>query len=281
LHRSHPEPIPIEQLRALPEGTLHLVDRSDRRILVQKIGTEIQLLFDSSESCEIQSRLDLDRPLDLKSTYTRVAMLGLLWNRPPQRVHVLGLGGGRIPMVLRHHFPETGIDCTEITPAVTDLAIRYFGLAIDERLRVFHEDGVRFLERRRSGDPYDLIVVDAFSGLGFGEERFTASEFLQVCRRSLVHGGVLVLNILPGDPGLERKIAAVGASFRNVYLVREADAVVVFGRDGEAVTLEELVRRARSLQRQHRFKFPLGAGARSLQRLPPLPGDRQDPVPGS
>lgn len=261
-------PATIDELRRLPDGTLHLLARDDRRILVRKSDAEIQLLFDSDESCEIQSRLDLDRPLDLTSTYTRAAMLFLLWNDTPRRAHVIGLGGGRIPMVLGHHYPETLIDCTEIDPDVTSLAVRFFGFCPGAGLRVFHVDAREFLERRATDEPYDVIVVDAFSGLGFGPPRLATVEFLRTCRRQLGRDGILVLSILPGDPLLDRKVATVAAAFPHADLFQEEDAVVVFGHDGAAVGRDQLLRRAHELQARHDFAFPLPDVARSLWPVP-------------
>lgn len=258
----------MEALRAMPEGTVHVREQTDRRILVQKAGSEIQLLFDSTDSCEVQSRFDLDSPLDLKSPYTRAAMLALLWRCPPRRVHVVGLGGGRIPMVLRHHFPDAVIDCTEVDPEVTDLAVRYFGVRLDAHLRVFHEDGRGYLERRAAAEPYDVIVVDAFIGLGFGEQRLATLEFLQSCGRQLGRDGVLVLNLLPGDPLLDRKLATFKAAFPQAHLCEDDGVTVVFGHLGEPAGRDELMRRARRLQREHRFAFSLQAVARALGPLP-------------
>ena len=69
-------PFDPRDLRSHPDGLVHVRETAGRRILVEKEGPELRLLFDSVDSCEIQSRLDLDRPLALVSTYTRVALLG-------------------------------------------------------------------------------------------------------------------------------------------------------------------------------------------------------------
>ena len=275
-------PAGIDELRHLPDGTLYRLERGDRRILVCKSGAEIQLLFDSDESCEIQSRLDLDHPLDLKSPYTRAAMLFLLWKDVPRRAHVVGLGGGRIPMVLGHHYPEALIDCTEIEPDVTSLAVRFFGFRPGASLRVFHEDAREFMERRGEDELYDVIVVDAFSGLGFGPPRLATTEFFHTCRRQLASDGILVLSILPGDPLLDRKVATVAAAFQHADLYQEEDAVVVFGHDGAAAGRDQLIRRAHELQARHGFAFSLPAVARSLWPVPRLRaagGEQAAPAP--
>lgn len=265
------EPASTSDLRGLPDGILFASQRGRRRILVRKEGAEVQLLFDSEESCEFQSRLNLDRPLDLLSAYTRAAMLFLLWRDAPRCVHVVGLGGGRIPAILAHHFPGAVIDCTETEPRVQEIAERFFGLSPGPRLRVFHQDGRSFLERRDEAPPYDAIIIDAFTGRGSGPPRLASASFFRACRRQLAAGGVLVLSILPGDPGTSRRIAAMTASFARVWLYQESDAVVALGYDGEDAGRDLLIRRARALQRRHRFAFPFVESARSLWPVRPPP----------
>jgi spermidine synthase len=256
------------RLRALPDGPIHTHVTDGRTIIVQKAGSELHLLFDSEESCEIQSRLDLARPLDLVSTYTRACLLGLLWVPRPRRVHVLGLGGGRMPMVLRHHLPETVIDCTEIDAAVVEIATTYFGVRPDEHLHILVEDGRGFLECPDDGDPYDLLIVDAFTGAGAGATRLATVEFWETCRRRLAREGVAVLSILPGDPLLERKVATIASVFPCAHLYAEDGTTVVFAHGGPTIARDELARRASHLQATHRFAFPLDALARSVWEVP-------------
>jgi len=259
-----------------PDETLYSSVRGARRILVRRAGSELQLLFDSEESCEIQSRLDPARPFDLLSPYTRAAMAALLWRPSPHRVYVVGLGGGRIPAVLGHHFPDARIDCTEVDPEVIAVAARFFGVVAGEQLRILLQDGREFLERREAAGPYDVIVVDAFTGRGSGVARLATLEFFAACRRQLAPGGVLVLSVLPGDPWGDRKLAAVGASFLRAFAYEEDGARVAFGYDGEAIGRDELIRRARRLQRDCRFAFSLSSVARRLWPLAAgirLPGE--------
>ena len=68
------------------------------------------------------------------------------------RLLVLGLGGGGLPMFLRHHFPGFGVECVEIDPVVYGVANSHFGFRAsgDDRMRVFVEDGLAHIRRRCS-----------------------------------------------------------------------------------------------------------------------------------
>jgi len=71
------------------------------------------------------------------------------------RLLVLGLGGGALPMFLRHHFPGFAVDCCEIDPVVYGVACSHFGFAPSSdscppgtrSLRVFVGDAAAHVHR--------------------------------------------------------------------------------------------------------------------------------------
>ena len=99
----------------------------------------------------------------------------------PQRVLVVGLGGGSLPSLLRKHFPRLVIDVVDIDPVVVEVAKKFFGFREDAAMRVVVDDGRHYLQQYR--DRYDIIFLDAF-----GDEStpydLTTLEFLQSMRRA-------------------------------------------------------------------------------------------------
>ena len=73
-------------------------------------------------------------PEFLGFAYTKVAFVGLALAKEPQRMMIVGVGGGTMPMFLRHYYPEAVIDAVDIDPDVVHVAKTYFGLREDERL---------------------------------------------------------------------------------------------------------------------------------------------------
>src|SRR6267154_3970176 len=132
-------------------------------------------------------------PDHLELPYARVALAGLALCEEPRRILVVGLGGGSLPMFLRKHYPAAGIDVAEIDPDVVDVAKKYFGFREDERMHARIGDGRQFIESARQSD-YDIIFLDAF-GARDVPKHLTTREFLQVLRRALVPGGVVVGNV--------------------------------------------------------------------------------------
>jgi len=239
------------------ESRVHVLHRARGRLqelIVEEDDCERRLKILSERSGEWQSRMDLREPSRLVAAYTRAMMLALLWRPAPSRAHVLGLGGGRIPVFLRRRYPALTIDCTEIDPDIHDVAIRFFGFRPDPRMQVHLEDGREFLRRRGCPSPepavasggkgYDIIFVDAFCGTGHSPVRLSSTEFLETCRANLAPGGIIALNMTPGDPLERSRLAAVEQVFQSAYIYRGEEALVAFGALQPWLPLGELLDRA-------------------------------------
>jgi spermidine synthase len=166
----------------------------------------------------LQTSLSPDRPRELESAYTRVAMIGLAVAPPAPRILFIGLGGGAMPTYVRLVAPDARIDVVEIDPVIVDVAQRYFGFRPDTRMNVFTADGRAFLERAPPGS-YDLIVLDAFSA----DEvpyALTTHEFLTTVRSRLAAGGVAVSNLWSSAPAYPSMLATWTAVFDDIQLIR-------------------------------------------------------------
>ena len=254
----------LSTVKAWPDGIIHQQKGGLQGTVIEKAGNELRLKLISPESNEWQSRIDLENPIALLSPYMQVMMLALLWNAQPAAVHVLGLGGGRMPAFLRYHFPELCIDCTEIDPEVYELAKKFFGFQPDAKLRVIIQDGREYLAKRLPATLYDIIFIDAFRGVGFSPVRLATQEFLGECKAQLQPAGFLAVNVLPFGALVGERIATVRSVFRSVYLYHGNGALVVFASDAEQTTPDDLATKAASVQGQHHFAFPFESMAASL-----------------
>lgn len=131
-------------------------------------------------------------PEYLGFAYTKVAFVGLALAQQPQRMMIVGVGGGTMPMFLRHYYPRAVIDAVDIDPDVVHVAKAYFGLREDERLKAHVGDGRAFVEGAR--EPYDIIFLDAF-GTRNVPPHLTTVEFMRAVRRAVKPTGVVVWNI--------------------------------------------------------------------------------------
>jgi spermidine synthase len=246
---------------------LHHARGERQTLIVEREGSELRLRILSAQSSEWQSRMDLRDPTRLVAPYMQAMMLALLWQPEPSRVHVLGLGGGRIPMFLRRLFPRLEIDCTEIDRDVYELAVLYFGLRPDAHLNVIIEDGRGFLVSCSPSIRYDAIFVDAFCGIGGAPLRISSMEFFAIAKERLTPEGVLAVNVLPGDALAAERLRTIERSFRSTYLCRGDGTLVAFGSNAERVVLNDLLLRAVAFQTRHQCEFSFATMARSLERI--------------
>ena len=131
-------------------------------------------------------------PQYLGFAYTKVAFVGLALAQETQRMMIVGVGGGTMPVFLRHYYPKAEIDAVDIDPDVVHVAKKYFGLREDERLKVHVGDGRAFVEAARK--PYDIVFLDAF-GTRNVPPHLTTVEFMRAVRSAVKPSGVVVWNI--------------------------------------------------------------------------------------
>jgi spermidine synthase len=256
-----------------PDGTLYAELHGPNFIVVTKSFNYLRLWILDPEHVDsgvVQSEMALDNPLRLVDPYTQAAILGLAWVPEPRRIYCAGLGAGRVPMILHHHLPDVTIDCTEIDPAVIEMATRFFGLGLDARLQVHLADGRNWLA---AADPYDLIFIDVFLDRGYVPYRLSTVEFYELCRRKLTPGGILVVNLLTEDEYLARRVATLQAVFGEIWLcaLREGNTVL-FAVNREAgqpaPDHAALIQQATAIQAQQHFAFPLATLSLELTNDP-------------
>ena len=84
------------------------------------------LKFGMRNNILAQSQMDIQRPRRHMLEYTPMIFCGLLNNSDPNRILVLGLGGGVIPREMRHYYPDADIDVVEIDGEILNVAKEYF-----------------------------------------------------------------------------------------------------------------------------------------------------------
>lgn len=213
----------LSPLLRLDDGVIWRDKKSAQQVMILKHNGMILMYFYSTQSDVVQSRMILHSPFYLMAPYSQLSMTALSMCPAAKRICVIGLGGGRIPMLLRYLLPDTVIDCCELDPAVVYAAERFFGFLQDERMQAHVGDGRAFLEAHDAKKPYDIIFLDAFDDSMDGPLLFATAEFFSMCRKKLSKNGVVVINLLPGDSRLKQKKATVLASFPYVYALEDAE----------------------------------------------------------
>jgi predicted membrane-bound spermidine synthase len=226
-------------------------------IFVGKFESILKLAFQWKGWYTRQSEANLADPDDLPLLYTRVFSIAAIYPPEVKRVLVLGLGGGSIPIYLDRFLPEATMDVVEVDPGVIDVAKKYFGLRETSRLHLIESDGRVFLKRH--AEPYDLIIVDVFTGSYIPFHMMT-KEFYQLVRNRLSPHGVAAINILPAEKLFASNVRTLKLAFDNPDFFNSGDAavemtsVIVIARL-DAFTAAETEQKAAAAQERYKFRF--------------------------
>ncbi len=247
-----------------------------QRVFVVEEGGQRVLRFDDVAGND-QSALDPANPDRVVFEYVRLAGLALRLVEQPRRALVIGLGGGAFPRLLLQQSPKIAVDAVEIDPVVVDVARRFFHVPRTPRLHIVTADGVLFLHDAaapRTGtaktEPWDIVLLDAFSGNGI-PPALSSKSFFDDARAVLAERGVAVLNIalmLPAD--VELITGRFAEAFPGCVVVtgKNEDNRVLFG--GRVPVDPEALRVAALTSVAH-LPYDAHLDVESIKRCPAVP----------
>jgi len=207
----------------------------------------------------IQSSMRLAHPNDLELAYTRSMMAFMLFNQRPERVVMIGMGGGSLAKFVYHRLPWVKIDVVEINPQVVTIARQQFFVPPDdERLHVHVANGAEWIAKEDI--QADVIAVDGYDGDAQVEELSTR-DFYETCLRRLAPCGMLVTNLWGSDRRFNEYLTRIEAAFPAGTLCLPAEKpgnVIVFGfRDSPGnPDWDALERSGNELQLRYGLEFP-------------------------
>ena len=199
-------------------------------------------------------------PTFLGFAYTKVAFSGLALAQDVRRIMIVGLGGGTMPMFLRHYYPNAAIDVVDIDPDVIAVAKQFFGFREDEHLHAHAGDGRKFVESVR--EPYDVVFLDAF-GTRNVPPHLTTIEFLRAVRRSVKPTGVIIGNIWgrPSNPLYDSMVRTYQEVFDDLYILDvpgTTNKIVLALPRKQPLDRAQYAQAARKLGSDKGFKFDAG-----------------------
>jgi spermidine synthase len=205
-----------------------------------------------------QSAMSFADPDALVSHYTRKMMAFLLFNPEPSHIVMIGLGGGSLAKFCYRHLPRARITVVEIDQDVIALRDEFCIPRDDERLRVIHADGARYM--KTLDEPVDVLLIDAFDAKGIAPS-LAKSGFYSSAARVLTENGTLVMNFWgPAERYVENLLearAAFGDSLLLVPVSGEANVLMfAFKQTPTQQITEQLESLARRLQMQLTLDFP-------------------------
>lgn len=242
----------------IQDGQILKKHSNNNTIHLFKDGDQIQMYFsDKGRFSGIMSRIDIKHPLKLIGIYTQAMMLSLVFSDIPEKVYLIGFGGGRIPMIFHHYFHKAIIESTEIDSEVIELSKKYFGITLDERMIVENVDGRNYLQNQGDNKKYDIVIVDTFSGSGVHPFPFSTVEFYDLCKKHLSENSVVTTNLVETDPLFRQKVKTFVESFKYVYKFLYEGTHVYFGSESVNIKIEDFIKKAKQIDRYYNFRFPL------------------------
>lgn len=182
---------------------------------------------------ETQSRMHLKHPDALTLEYTRTMMGFLLFKPRPQRIAMIGLGGGSIAKFCHRHLPAAHMTTVEINPHVIALRDQFDVPPDGPRFRVICGDGAAFV--RESTERFDVLLVDGFDREG-QPPALCSQRFYDDCADVLAPDGLLVANLHTGHKQFDELVERIRHSFGGSALVVDdgecSNSIVFAGKGG-------------------------------------------------
>jgi spermidine synthase len=246
------------------DGPVAHVETQYNDLFIAKRGPMMTLSTRFKVNYNIHSMINLTDPDDMPAPYTQLLTAGLLYPPSTKRILMIGLGAGSVSTYLLRAMPDVQIDVVELDPGVISVARQYFGVRETDRLHIVESDGRVYLARHK--ELYDLILLDAFRELGVPFHLLT-KEFYTLVKEHLAPGGAVASNVAGGTRLYSSTLVTFRAVFPTVDVypdfedADEAQVVTVAALTPEP-SAEMLMERARVLQEDHHFRYPLPGLAR-------------------
>jgi spermidine synthase len=230
------------------------------------------------ELCTIQSCMRKDAPDELVLDYTRAMMGFLLFQPSPEKIVMIGLGGGSLAKYCHRHIPGVDFTAVELHPEVIALRDEFQIPRDGPHFRVICADGADYI--RGSCEAVDVLVVDGFDLRGQPSE-LCSLGFYDHCFARLRDGGVLVVNLWGGDPKYGTYTSRIREVFEGRALVinaeDKANKIVFAYKGADLPSQSTLSDRIRTLEAAHAINLQV-TGQKILQRLHQCsPSGRESP----
>jgi spermidine synthase len=197
------EPKQIHQERSLYRNILVTEDaerRCMRFTITERTG--------QNQSCHF-----LDDHDKLVFPYAKMVLSSLLVQDNPQRILIVGLGGGTLVNTYSKLFPQAEIVIPEIDEAVVRVAKDYFDFTETARIKAEAVDARVFVKRAGiRQQKFDLVILDAFNG-EYIPEHLMSAEFLTEVKALLPENGMVVANTF----STSRLYAAESETYAEVF----------------------------------------------------------------
>ena len=168
---------------------------NSQAIQVERQGNLLSLHFDNDI---IQSQIDTLNPAILPLKGNRQMLSYLMFDHVPEKVVLVGCGGGSLARWFKYHLPKTSGIAIDHWDTIINIARRYFQFpATQDGWQLVHAEANQYLQNLDA--VYDLIIIDLEINRQT-PEWITSQAFLLNCHRLLSENGAINVNLIADTP---------------------------------------------------------------------------------
>jgi len=155
--------------------------------------------------------------------------------KQPLRLLMFGLGGGAVPMYIRHQCDSVLIESVESDARVALIAQQLLGFVADSKNKVEIADGEEAAQRHAATNPwptglhYDVVLVDCFDGQSSVAPSCRSERFIHALHSLLAPEGQVLHNVMDTDMKqmLPMYQATFGAPLTTKQAVKDGQFLIV------------------------------------------------------
>ncbi|XP_034236144.1 eEF1A lysine and N-terminal methyltransferase homolog [Thrips palmi] len=165
---------------------------------------------------------------------------------------IIGLGGGGLCTYLHSCFKQAIIEAVDIDPLTENIAKEYFGLPVNDKIKLHFEDGLKYMDTlSKTGKTFDAVLFDVDSkdsslGMSCPPREFLESDALDSVVKLIGDQGLFILNLVCRAEGLQKEVKAMLRSkfscIRSYKLEQDVNEVLFCStkvqKDKDALRLE-------------------------------------------
>ena len=160
-------------------------------IFVMEFNSKRCISHSSEKQSAKQSCMLLDNHKYLAFDYYKLIFASLYLNNIPNKVLMIGLGGGMMANGLTFLFPNINLDIVEINPDMLEIAKKHFYFTPTGNTKTLIMDGIEFV--KNSSQQYDLVIIDVFNSMDIPKP-FLTLDFAKALKSALSPGGIIAIN---------------------------------------------------------------------------------------
>ncbi|MFT5386941.1 MAG: putative membrane-bound spermidine synthase, partial [Candidatus Omnitrophota bacterium] len=162
--------IPIVINSPYAESYVYETDSAYNHIMVKRIESDLYLFRNNEDGYASKS---IDPQTKLSDSYYDTMLFPFLI-RDVADVLILGNGAGTAMTQISYFF-DARVDAVEIDSAITLVGKKYFGLKLNDKTNLYHQDARTFV--RDSKKKYDAIIIDIYAQGGAIPFHVSTKEF--------------------------------------------------------------------------------------------------------